>query len=250
MKKSGGYSEAKSMLENNSYYLDRFEDKGAYYHSTLPQGSEAALNQRLPFLTSTALATALNLSDFETQNQLADRIRKRFGIDKKNTAMAHGNFYESIAKDMYELQTKRKVLPVNMGVSKRDPRRAGTPDGLIDDDPEGPGMVEFKCPYGKMYPSILSYMNGSYKIKGCGHILISHLLQMFNNMEIFNRKWCDYVVLYVKPDELPHAPKKTVFFVQRIYFSQEYWDQQIEPMLEEFFQTYLPDLPRIKIKIG
>jgi hypothetical protein len=230
------------------YHLDCFEDKGSYYYSTLAQGTEPALEQRVPFLNSTSLAAAFDYSTFETPPELADRMRKRLHIKKENPAIEHGHFYESINKDIYELVTGRKVLPVNMGVSKRDPRRAGTPDGLVDDDPEGPGIVEFKCPYGKMYPALMSYINGSYKIEGCGHIMISHILQMFNNMEIFGRKWCDYSVLYVKPDELPHAPKKPIYFRQRIYFTQSYWDNHVVPMIEEFFQTYLPDFPKLEIK--
>jgi len=221
-----------------------FEDRGGYYHSLITQGTPEALEQKKPFLTSTRVTGAIGWSDFENDAPLliADQIRKKYHIDVKNDAVKHGLEYEDLNKEYYEMETGNKIIPVNLGVPKWDMRIASTPDGLIGED----GMFEAKCPFKKMYPGLLSYLSVNVKRKGVNHILLSHTIQMQTGMAVFDRQWCDYSVLYVPPPGIRDAAKHPVYFLQKVYFSEEFWLEQVYPMIEEFFDHYLPDLPQIE----
>ena len=230
-------------MENpQSKYKSRFKPeefikRNGYWESKYKQRTPEALAQRLGLLTSTKLAGALNMSPYGDPTTVAGAIAAQLDEGKKNKAMEHGNKYEELARLWYEETHGVEVVEANLCVPDWDKRLGASPDGLIGED----GILEVKCPDGKMYPQILGYWYAKPKPQGTNHIFISHYLQIQLAMKVLKRKWCDYVVMY-----LPNAEQEDddcyepMIFEQRIYFDEEYWETNLYPSICDFFDTHLP----------
>ena len=101
------------------------------------------------------------------------------------------------------------------------------------------GMIEIKCPE-KMYPPIKDYVNKQEKWKKWPHLLTTdssyphiyqtHYDQMQGCMAITGKLWCDYVIFCPKTDEV---------FIERIPFSNTYWENILFSGLHKFVSNKL-----------
>lgn len=99
--------------------------------------------------------------------------------------MERGTKLEPEAREMYEFSKDVQVRQT--GLILMDDRKAGcSPDGLVDEDPEGPGGVEIKC----LNPSLHFSLLIREKL-GESPIPNDKLCQMHGCMIITERKWWD-----------------------------------------------------------
>lgn len=110
-----------------------------------------------------------------------------------------GNELEPFARSMYELE--RGVTVKEVGFMEYSEYVGASPDGIVDDDPEGEGGTEIKA------INDLAYFD--HLLNGEAEIDSGHIWQCQMNMLISGRKWWD--LIYYNPNF-----KKTMC-VYRIY---------------------------------
>lgn len=121
-----------------------------------------------------------------------------------NYAMRRGRELEPQARRVYERRTGALVDEVSL-VLTDDSHFGYSSDGLRDDDEvDGPGMIEIKCPLD--CATMLDY----WRNPGTAHL--PYLDQMDGGMWITGRRWCDLVIYC---PEL--APVGKDLLVRRIY---------------------------------
>lgn len=99
----------------------------------------------------------------------------------KNDAMKRGNDFEAMARMVYEFETGNTVTEV--GFVELNEHVGASPDGFVDGDAEGKGLVEIKNHSDKVYLELLF----SEKIDP------KYLKQMQYQMYVTGQKWCDYM---------------------------------------------------------
>lgn len=148
---------------------------------------------------------------------LCERLTGRPTESYCSPEMQWGTDTEPLARSLYEARTGSWVAEC-FGTSHPDiPRWRGSPDGLIGDD----GGIEIKCPNTKTHIETLTK----------GTISRAYILQMAGYVEIFKRKWYDFVSyaprlpsamhLYIKRftrDELPidEVKKGVIMFLEEL----------------------------------
>lgn len=127
------------------------------------------------------------------------------GIDRvggSSSAMERGKDLEADAIDRYEAV---KFVDVGKGrIMRKDGTLIGaTPDGFVENDPEGPGIIEVKCPDAKNH--LDTFLSRTLPEQ--------YIEQVQGQLWISGRQWCDFisfddrfpwpmqlVVIRIKPD--------------------------------------------------
>lgn len=94
-------------------------------------------------------------------------------------AMIHGNTYEPIAREEYEMARMEIVEQVGIIYRDNDKKLGFSPDGLVNDD----GMIEIKCPKSQNHAKTILE----------GYIKKEYIEQIQFGLFVTNRKWCDFV---------------------------------------------------------
>jgi len=158
-------------------------------------------------LTASTFASAMGINKYQTRQKLYRQILK---IDPRfdgNEMTQWGEDNEQNCCDGYELN--QSVIVYHSGKNQKFRKHPShdwlgcTPDGFTDDR-----IVEFKCPYNKMYDVAPAH----------------YVAQIMGQMAITGMAQADLVAW--TPEELR---------IWRIDFSQEYWDMQLE-LLQDFWQ--------------
>lgn len=140
----------------------------------------------------------------------------------QNEWMARGTELEQDAREAYEMQTFRTVLPG--GFCERDGFGASS-DGLADE-----GMIEIKCPkYSTHFATLLSE---SYDT--------TYQWQIRGQMWLYDRPWCDFV------SYCPEMPESKQLLIYRVERDQELEDRMVNRLIEfrELVKTYINALER------
>ena len=149
-----------------------------------------------------------------------------------SNATAHGLVHEKTAISRFESVTGRKVSPCGLYIDVEHPFLAATPDGLVDDGK----LVEEKCPFkaknNKILPGqlknflFLEERDGEVKLKK-RH---SYFFQVQGQMKISGKQSC-YFITFTLCD----------FHVEEIEYDDRFYNQEMLPVLREFYNThYLP----------
>tara|TARA_X000001036_G_C20669640_1_gene801995 strand:- start:460 stop:1254 length:795 start_codon:yes stop_codon:yes gene_type:complete len=200
-----------------------------------PQKSEAWLNQRKNYLTSSDAATALGINPYQNSTEL---LFSKCGMGKPfngNDATRWGEKYEDEAIEMYcnsmgMVQNEFGLIPLEC--VKRGPEDiyipgseflAGSPDGVAleaeNEENCDPVLLEVKCPKNR-------------KIK-MGHCPKYYVPQVQLNMYILNLRRADFIEY--KPSK--NIEGMTLNVVR--YHRDDAWLKENVPKLKEFWNTVL-----------
>jgi len=202
-----------------------WEEHETYYISQAPQGSETWFNLRKGLLTASKVAGAGGKDYFNPPEKVA---RHMLGypdspVPERNRAfMKHGIEFEPKIRQWYSKKFNVEVREVGLAVPKWDTRIGGSLDGRTDQK-----SIEIKAPQ-KMYPKLQSYIDNpfAFDVNDHSYIYDSHYIQMQTNMAITNDTETDYVVYCDKKINIITVP-----------FNQAYWDDELYPAINKFFQT-------------
>ena len=115
--------------------------------SDVKQGTEGWHKKRVGLVTGSRAGAILGLSKWADRDSvMRDMVRGYFGAEREflgNEATEHGNKYEPLAIQDYELETGNEVHSAGFLVNPDIDWIGISPDGLIGDD----GGLEVKCPY-------------------------------------------------------------------------------------------------------
>ena len=165
-------------------------------------------------LTGSNIGTALGHNPWKSRNAfLIDTFRNIPVI--MNKAMEHGQKYEPVARKWYYEQFGLEVSESGILIPDWDLEIGGSVDGLVDVSPDGPGMIEIKCPQ-KMYSFLVTE-------KDPMGMPMYHFDQIQFYLRVTERNWCDYVVW--TPDSVK---------VKRVLRNQKYWDFIMYPGIRKF----------------
>lgn len=128
------------------------------------------------------------------------------GQDKvggKSAAMERGIDLEADAIERYEAD-RFLVTGVTPGRILRfdDTIIAATPDGFVEDDNEGPGLIEVKCPEAKRH--LETFMDKM--------LPDDYVEQVQGQLWVAGRQWCDFVSY---DDRFPYPMQLVIIRVQR-----------------------------------
>lgn len=153
-------------------------------HYDIIQGTDEWLKLK-ELKLSASHATAIGNSgkglDTYVRNMVLDYILE----DRDNyygKDMERGNDLEDSARIKYEFERNLSVLEV--GFIERCPNSGCSPDGLVDEDPEGKGGIEIKARNDEKHYALL---DGTAKVDS------STIWQMNMSMLISGRKWWDFI---------------------------------------------------------
>ena len=202
-----------------------WEEHETYYISPAAQGSETWFNLRKGLLTASRVAGAVGKDYFNSPEKVA---RHMLGypdspVPERNRAfMAHGVKFEPKIRQWYSKKFNVEVKEVGLAVPKWDTRIGGSLDGKTDKK-----AIEIKAPQ-KMYPKLQAYIDNpfAFDINDHSYIHDSHYIQMQTNMAITNDTETDYVVYCDKKINIVTVP-----------FNQDYWDNELYPAINKFFET-------------
>jgi len=158
------------------------------------QRTPAWFKARQGKLTASNFGAAAGVNPYETRNA---NLKKQAGqtVFTGNSATRHGTKNEPNAIKDYQMYTGNVVRSFGFKVHEDYPWLGGSPDGLVGTE----GMIEVKCPFYKMVPH--------EKIPPHYYCQVNGLL------EIFDRKWCDFVSW--TPDDMQ---------IYRVYRDPHVWD--------------------------
>ena len=126
------------------------------------------------------------------------------GIDRvggRSAAMDRGVDMESDAIDAYALAKFTEVAQGRL-LLRTDGLLAATPDGFVEDDPDGPGLVEVKCPESKRHME--TWLTRE--------IPEEYVEQVQGQMWIAGRAWCDFISY---DDRFPAPMRLVIIRVKR-----------------------------------
>lgn len=113
----------------------------------LEQGTQEWLDARKNRVTGSRAGAILGVNPYATADDvMREMVREHFGAEREftgNAATEHGNEYEDVALQDYELMTGNDVTRAGLIVHPDYDWLAVSPDGLIGEN----GGVEIKCPY-------------------------------------------------------------------------------------------------------
>lgn len=208
-------------------------DKGSFWLSNVPQGTERWHELRKGRLTMSNLGQAVGHSPWGTPEDLALEIsgkkEKVFTVYAQNV-ITHGTTTEPTARAWYSKTRKVSVEEVGLAIPKWEQRLGASLDGdIVGSD----GMIEIKCPL-KMYKDlekhILSAKNINFPLFYHDHIKSTHYDQMQGCMAITGKKWCDYIVFATESEKV---------FVDRVPFNEIYWKAELWPKIKYFLDNIL-----------
>ena len=151
----------------------------------------------------------------------------------KNEATAR----EEYLKGAKEMHVSFKYRSTGLHVSVQYPHLGATPDGLVECECCGPGLIEIKCPFKYRQCKISDIVDKSFCVQPNeedGKLKLSHnhayYLQIQGQLILCQKPYCDFIV-WTECD----------LFVERINSDNEAF-QGIKPSLDNFF--ILPKLLR------
>lgn len=146
----------------------------------LEQGSEKWHKARVGLITGSRAGAILGLSKWADRDSvMRDMVRAYFKAEqefKGNEATEHGNKYEPLAIQDYELETGNEVQSVGFLTNPDIDWIGVSPDGLVGED----GGVEIKCPY----------RGGIQTLEGKP----DYLCQCYLSLIVTGREWWDFYV--------------------------------------------------------
>lgn len=153
-------------------------DKGNYYLSLEPQGSDEWHKLRQGKLTMSNCLAILGKSPYLTKDQVYQQIIGKVKV-VINDDMIRGTTKEPVARQWYVEYSGKPVEEVGLAILKDNNKIGASVDGLVGLD----GMIEIKCPRA-MYRCLSE----------SDRILDSHYYQIQGCLWVLDRQWCDYVV--------------------------------------------------------
>ena len=181
-------------------------------HDTIEQGTEELFALRKGKMTAShAQAIAANGKGLETYiYKMQSEVYSSGEVEYySNKDMERGNELEEAARVAYEFETGNTVRTV--AFIEYNDHVGASPDGLVDDDPEGEGGIEVKCKNDEKY--FRQLMIGEKEIES------AHKAQIQMNMLVSGRKWWDYVVYN------PNFKKS--LYIKRFYADPEFHEKLI-----------------------
>jgi len=214
-------------------------DEEYYYLNIHAQGTEhwKHMRQKLYLLTASRFGEIYAPFN-KVDNQPEEIAREIVGLKVKyvdpyyKELMENGTKTEPIARKYYEDLKGVKVREVGLAVPKWDTRIGYSADGFVDD-----GLIEIKSPK-KMYKKLKLYLQAKenkYELSPDyhDHISIYHYCQMQVGMIICAKPWCDYIV---------YCSEESLVFLERVYFNQNFWYNELYPKINYFLTNYLQPL--------
>lgn len=113
---------------------------------------------------------------------VAAAVTGRDKVGGKSAAMDHGNDTEADAFDHYAAVNFADVRKAQMLIIQ-DTRIAATPDGFVENDKDGPGLLEIKCPESKTH--LATWMSKEFPEQ--------YWCQVQGQLWVSGRQWCDFV---------------------------------------------------------
>ena len=112
--------------------------------------------------------------------KIAETLTGEMGTSIPPTfAMQWGTDHEDEARRAYVVSAGNFVDQIGFGIHPEIERFGASPDGLIDAD----GMLEIKC------PDTSTHIRWMLE----GEVPVEHRPQMYAQMAVFGRKWCDFI---------------------------------------------------------
>jgi hypothetical protein len=202
-------------------------------HRTTNQRNKLWLEQRCGRLTSSNFGMILRkkkVSDSFIQNFLKiqpelNTPSVRWG--KKNEAVA----FRSYSELSQSKHTNFKLRQCGLFISEEDPYLGSSPDGIVECDCCGKGVIEIKCPfkYRNEDPSKIPQLDTNFFLDSNGIIKDSHsyYAQIQGQMAITNRDFCDLIVW-----------TSVNMYITRVARDRLYWEET-KPILENFFFNHI-----------
>ena len=159
---------------------------------------------------------------------LASTITGEDRVGGKSAAMERGVDKESDAIDAY---SAAKFTDVAQGrlLLRTDGLIAATPDGFVEEDEDGPGLIEVKCPESKRH--LETWLSRE--------LPSDYLEQVQGQMWVAGRSWCDFVSY---DDRFP-VPMRMVII--RVHRDEEYL-ASLEAKVTAFAQEVSAKLDQIR----
>ena len=112
--------------------------------------------------------------------KIAETLTGEMGTSIPPTfAMQWGTDHEDEARRAYVVSAGNFVDQIGFGIHPEIERFGASPDGLIDAD----GMLEIKC------PDTSTHIRWMLE----GEVPVEHRPQMYAQMAVFGRQWCDFI---------------------------------------------------------
>lgn len=140
---------------------DRQYERNVRLYGKLEQRTDAWFASRNQMITASEVYKAI-ASDATRRELINSKLKPPATTATQSTAapLLWGTRMECIAKQLYEEMTRCTITDVGCIVHPQIPFLGASPDGLIvpkhEDPPRYGRLVEFKCPYSKVYTEIPS----------------------------------------------------------------------------------------------
>ena len=171
---------------------------------------------------------------------VASTITGQDRVGGKSAAMDRGVDKETDAIDAYCLQRfldrGTEVLEGRI-LLMRDRLVGVTPDSFVEDDPEGPGLLECKCPESKTH--LETFLSGDGTPEDPRQVPEVYVPQVQGQLWVSGRRWCDFVSF---DDRFP-GPMQLI--VIRAYRDEAYIAELAAKVLH-FEQMVLQRLERVR----
>ena len=137
-------------------------------------------------------------------------LEKISGVPNEDTfvtwEMRRGSELEPLARIAYEATTGNLAQESGI-VATDDERFAYSTDGFVDDDPEGDGFIEIKCP---------NSPRRIFEMWQTGN-LDEYIQQIQGGLWITGRKWCDFVMYAPQLESIGKH-----LYIKRVYRDEEF----------------------------
>ena len=188
--------------------------------SDVIQGTEEWHSKRVGLITGSRAGAILGLSKWaDAKSVMRDMVRSYFGAEREfngNEATEHGNMYEPLAIQDYELETGSDVQTAGFLTNPEIPWIGVSPDGLVGED----GGLEVKCPFRGGIQTLEDKPD--------------YFCQCALSIIVTGRSWWDFYVKIVGNgrDEGSHLERVTA------EQAKEWWEKNSE-YLKDFHDEYL-----------
>jgi putative phage-type endonuclease len=139
--------------------------------------------------------------------------------DPPNAQMMRGIYLEEVARRLYTQLTGRKARRHAQATHKSYPFMLCNVDGVILNDPRGPGVLELKC------PAIWTFA----KVKREG-LPLHYIVQMQHNLAVTGYKWGSFALFNADAWELIHFDvERDLDLIDALIVKEEqFWRQHVE----------------------
>lgn len=196
-------------------------------NNSIKQHSKKWYSKRLGMITASDCGTILGY-DESIGKCKDDIIKKKLSGNKiNNVYTAHGNFYESIAQNIFQSKYKLKVFPIGLIIHKNYPYIGASPDGIVENN----RLLEIKCPFVR---------------KISGNISLKYYSQVQLQLEVTN---LDYAYFY-ECEIKEYNTKNECINLQFSGYNkdkQNYWNLECDNLLiiERNKHWFLDNIPKL-----